>query len=51
MFVPQLRKIWIFYTQYFGIVIICIAHPILGTIQMLRNQEGWVGGAGQVITQ
>ena len=24
---------------------------LLGTIQILRNQEGWVGGVGQVITQ
>ena len=24
---------------------------LLGTIQILRNQEGWVGGIGQVITQ
>ena len=23
----------------------------LGTIQILRNQEGWVGGVGQMITQ
>ena len=24
---------------------------LLGTIQILRNQEGWVGSVGQVITQ
>ena len=24
---------------------------ILGTIQILRNQEGWVGSVGQMITQ
>ena len=24
---------------------------VLGTIQILRNQEGWVGGVGQMIMQ
>ena len=24
---------------------------ILGTIQILRNQEGWLGGVGQMIMQ
>ena len=26
-------------------------HATLGTIQILRNQDGWVGGVGLMITQ